>query len=99
MTSKDRLNPLTLVLGDHELVIRKRYEVLSILNDFLIAVWFTAGSVMFFYESTVTAGTWLFVLGSIELAIRPVIRLSRNVHLQRLPAARAGAPTAAPHDF
>ncbi|MBJ7291003.1 MAG: YrhK family protein [Williamsia sp.] len=66
------------------MVIRQRWEVVSIVNDILIAIWFIAGSVLFFGESTTTAGTWLFLVGSIELLIRPLIRLARRVHLQRL---------------
>ncbi|MDR7301449.1 YrhK family protein [Haloactinomyces albus] len=79
--------PLVLRIGHEELLIRRRYEVLSIGNDILIALWFTVGSALFFFESTTTAGTWLFLVGSIELAIRPVIRLSRRMHLQRLRPA------------
>ncbi|WP_243637005.1 YrhK family protein [Rhodococcus sp. Eu-32] len=52
-----------------------------------------AGSILFFGESTTTAGTWLFLGGSIELLIRPVIRLSRRVHLQRVRARTAPAET------
>ncbi|GAB3283342.1 YrhK family protein [Parasphingorhabdus pacifica] len=70
-------------MGPEELVIRRRYELLSITNDFLIALWFIVGSVLFFSPSTATFGTWLFLLGSIELAVRPIIRLARRLHLQR----------------
>ncbi|MEJ2890911.1 YrhK family protein [Actinomycetospora aeridis] len=41
---------------------------------------------------------WLFVVGRIELLIRPAIRLVRQVHLQRLPG-RHGTPTDLGHDF
>lgn len=71
-------------LGRDVVVISDRYEVVSILNDVLIAVFFIVGSVLFFQESTATAGTWLFLLGSIELLVRPVIRLVRRVHLRRV---------------
>ena len=76
--------PLLLRIGHEELVIRKRYEVLSIGNDLLIAIWFVLGSVLFFSESTTVAGTWLFLLGSIQLMIRPLIRLHRRIRLRRL---------------
>ncbi|KQU03099.1 hypothetical protein ASG56_20135 [Rhodococcus sp. Leaf7] len=79
-------NPITVTIGREELIIRQRWEVVSIINDILVAVWFIAGSVLFFHESTTTAGTWLFLIGSIELLIRPVIRLARRVHLTRLHA-------------
>ena len=75
---------LTIALGHDELVIRRRYEVLSILNDLLVALWFVVGSILFFFESTATLGTWFFLIGSLQLMLRPVIRLSRRVHLRRV---------------
>ena len=75
--------PLVLHIGHKELDVRQRYETLSIINDALIGVWFLIGSILFFFDSTVTAGTWLFVIGSAQLLIRPSIRLKRRLHLQR----------------
>lgn len=77
-------DPITLRIGHDELVVRRRYETLSIVNDVLVALWFIAGSLLFFSESTTTLGTWFFLVGSVELLVRPVIRLSRNLHVQRL---------------
>lgn len=65
-------------------MVRGRYETVSILNDVLVALWFIAGSILFFSPSTTTVGVWLFLAGSVELLIRPVIRLVRRTHLQRL---------------
>src|SRR5690625_7694183 len=42
-------DPLTLTFGHQQLIIRRRYEVLSILNDFFIALWFLVGRVLFFF--------------------------------------------------
>ncbi len=78
-----RTTPMVVHLGHEELVIRKRYEMLSIANDLLIGIWFLVGSFLFFSPSTTTAGTWLFVLGSVEMLIRPAIRFVRGLHLQR----------------
>ena len=64
-------------------MIRQRYEMASTINDILIALWFIVGSVLFFSTSTTIAGTWCFLFGSVELLIRPIIRLSRTVHLAR----------------
>lgn len=82
----------------HELIIRQRYEVLSIVNDILIAAWFLVGSFFFFSDSLIYAGTWLFVLGSVEMLIRPLIRLARRVHLQRFHPEVPGNADAG-HDF
>ncbi|MCI2423813.1 YrhK family protein [Saccharopolyspora sp. K220] len=83
MSDPAESGPWVLRIGREELLVRKRYEVISIVNDFLIALWFIGGSLLFFHPATVTTGTWLFLLGSCELAIRPVIRLSRHLHLRR----------------
>ncbi len=71
-----------------EVMLRQRYEFASIINDLLIAIWFIVGSVLFFSPSTTDAGTWLFLIGSVQLAIRPAIRLVRGVHLQRRGGSR-----------
>lgn len=38
----------------------------------------------FFSESTTEIGTWLFLIGSIQLLIRPFIRIIRSIHLKRI---------------
>ncbi|MET4002233.1 MULTISPECIES: YrhK family protein [Arthrobacter] len=75
--------PLILHLGHEELIIRQRYETISIVNDLLIGLWFLVGSILFFSPALTHMGTWLFVLGSIEMLIRPAIRFTRRVHLGR----------------
>lgn len=74
-------------IGHEELVIHRRYEFLSILNDVMMALWFLIGSIMFFYPSWVYAATWCFTIGSAQFLIRPMIRLSRSLHLKRVPAS------------
>jgi hypothetical protein len=81
--------------GHDELIIRQRYEVLSILNDILVGLWFVIGSFFFFSDALTYAGTWFFVAGSIELLIRPGIRLARRVHLQRYHPTAPGTADAA----
>jgi hypothetical protein len=90
--------PLALPLGRDELVIRQRYEVISIVNDILIGLLFLVGSVFFLTPELTHAGTWLFVLGSIDMLIRPVIRLSRRMHLGRYFPKLAAEP-ASGQDF
>lgn len=84
--------------GHDELIIRQRYEVVSIINDILIGIWFIVGSICFFSPSLTRTGTWFFLAGSIELLIRPTIRLIRRVHLERRQPDTPGTGDAA-HDF
>lgn len=83
-STTDREPPSALIpFGPDVVVIRNRYESLSIVNDVLLGVWFAVGSFLFFSEATSTAATILFALGSLQMLIRPVIRLSRRIHLRR----------------
>jgi hypothetical protein len=76
-------HPIELRIGHDELVVRQRYEVVGIINDILVASWFIAGSILFFSPAHTRLGTWFFLLGSLELMIRPAIRLTRQIHLSR----------------
>lgn len=78
-------NPITLTIGHEQLIIRRRYEVVSIINDFFIAIWFLVGSVLFLYPSLEKVAVWLFILGSFQFLIRPTIRLIAHIHIQRVP--------------
>lgn len=78
-------NPLTWDFGPEQLIINRRYEVASMLNDLMTGMWFVVGSIFFFYQSMQTPAIWLFLLGSIQLLIRPIIRIAKDVHLRRKP--------------
>ena len=80
-------NPLTLRFGREELIIRRRYEMLSIINDFFIAVWFLGGSILFLYPALEKAAIWLFIIGSFQFLVRPTIRLVSHMHVKRIPAS------------
>ncbi|PYF96844.1 YrhK-like protein [Georgenia satyanarayanai] len=85
MTDTSDDPPLRLPIGPHEyLTINNRYETMSIANDVLIAVFFVAGSIMFFFESLQTMARVMFLLGSIDFLLRPAIRLARRTHLERI---------------
>lgn len=62
-----------------------RYEKLYTLNDFLAALYFLVGSVLFFYESMQVPATWCFTLGSVHFLLRPTIKVAREFHLANLP--------------
>lgn len=86
-------------IGPEELVIRRRYETLSITNDLLAGILFVVGSVLFFSESTTYAATWMFLIGSVLFMLRPMIRFARRVHLQRWHADDPAATHETSMDF
>ncbi|RVV98847.1 hypothetical protein EKE94_08110 [Mesobaculum littorinae] len=59
-------------------------EIAYTIVDFGAALCFVVGSVMFFFETWQTPGTWLFLIGSILFAAKPTIRLWRESRLLAL---------------
>jgi len=78
----------------HEALTR-RYEITRTVIEFLAALAFVVGSVLFFYPALVYAGTWFFVVGSVFFAVRPTIRLLLELHLARLPLLEELEPASA----
>jgi len=74
--------PTQLAVDERRLQLQHRYEWLHIANDIVIALWFIIGSIFFFYAKLSYAGTWLFVLGSTQMMIGPVIRILHKIHLK-----------------
>lgn len=72
---------LDLGVGQDHIVIQRRYDALGAVNDLLIAIWFLIGSSFFLKESLTTDGTWLFILGSAQLLIKPLIKLISLIHV------------------
>ena len=87
---------VTVQLGNEEIVLRQRFELISIINEIGIAVFFTVGSVAFYFEELFNLGVTLFVIGSIELGIRPAIRFARRVQLRKITK---GMPHEVARDF
>ncbi|WP_039074588.1 MULTISPECIES: YrhK family protein [Bacillus] len=76
-------NDIKQELKRYEQFFKKRYKILYTVNDFIIGALFLVGSFFFFYEQFKSAGTWLFVIGSLLLLIRPTIRLIHDVHYHK----------------
>jgi len=69
---------------DHSELVRK-YELYRTIVEFLAALTFIVGSVLFFFPELVYAGTRLFLVGSFLFAVWPTIRLMLEPRLANLP--------------
>ncbi|PVB63798.1 YrhK family protein [Labrenzia sp. 011] len=76
---------------DHAELVR-RFELYRTLIEFMAALAFIVGSVFFFYERLIYAGTWLFLIGSVFFAVRPGIRLLLELRLANLPVPEEFRP-------
>lgn len=72
------------------------YELIHTGVDFTAALLFVAGSVLFFDEASKTAGTWLFLIGSVFFALRPSVHLAREIHYWRIGEVERLAERAEP---
>lgn len=61
-----------------------RFEIAYTVVDFSAALCFIVGSILFFYDATQVAATWLFLIGSVFFAAKPTLRLIREVKLYRM---------------
>lgn len=77
-------------LKKRRLVVHHRYEWLHIVNDFALAGWFLVGSILFFFASAQHLGTWLFVLGSAQMMMGPLIRVAHKLHMRHLKDDQLG---------
>lgn len=57
------------------------FELAYTVVDFLAAFCFILGSIFFFYDGLVTAGMWMFLVGSVLFAVKPTLRLIREIKL------------------
>lgn len=64
--------------------IHALFEIAYTAVDFTAALCFVVGSVMFFYADWQETGTWLFLVGSIAFAMKPTIRLARELRFLSL---------------
>lgn len=60
------------------------YEVCYTALDFAAASLFIVGSAFFFWKSTQYSATWMFVVGSICFAMKPTVRLMRELKYLRM---------------
>ncbi len=59
-------------------------EIIYTLVDFAAAGLFIVGSVLFFSPSAMTAALWCFLVGSVCFALKPTLRLVRQLGYLRL---------------
>lgn len=69
---------------EREVRLHHRYEWAHIANDALISAWFLVGSVFFLYPDLQKQGTWLFVIGSTQMFLGPVIRTFNKLQVKTI---------------
>ncbi|RXJ89020.1 hypothetical protein CRV01_10395 [Arcobacter sp. CECT 8983] len=81
MTFYKKEDELDLEIGNRYIIIQRRYEFIGAFNDLLIAIWFLIGSIFFLNDSLMESGTWLFIVGSAQFLIKPLIKVASLIHV------------------
>lgn len=75
---------IRITIGHEQIVIEHRYEVIGIINEIFIAAWFIVGSFFFFSNHLAYDGTWMFVIGSVQMLIKPIIKITKLIHINKM---------------
>ncbi|MFG6147683.1 YrhK family protein [Halobacillus sp. B23F22_1] len=67
-------NYLDLKAGRFRVFFRRRYKFISLFNDVLVGVFFITGSSLNFFSGTALYGNACYLLGSLFLGTRPVLK-------------------------
>jgi len=57
------------------------FELLHTISDFIAALSFLVGSVLFLWKETEPVAIWLFIGGSVFFCLKPTLKLVREVKL------------------
>lgn len=68
--------------GRFRIYFRKRYRLITTVNDLLIGFFFVVGSILNFFTALQTIGNSLYLCGSLLLASRPVLRIMHDTSLR-----------------
>src|SRR5699024_10610292 len=61
-------------IGSFGVFFNKKYHLVSTVNDLMLGIWIVVGSVFFLFHSTMMAGTILFILVSLQMLARPMLK-------------------------
>ncbi|WP_035187175.1 YrhK family protein [Alteribacter aurantiacus] len=78
----DKKDYLDIKAGRFRLYFRKRYQLITTVNDLLIGFFFVTGSILNFFSSVEIVGMILYLCGSLLLASRPVLRIMHDSELR-----------------
>lgn len=84
---------LNLQMGKFEVAFNKRYRFISLLNDLTLGLEFLIGSILFLFESTKMIGNIFFIVGSIQLLGRPIIKIMHAFYISRHPRQNGNEKT------
>lgn len=81
--SKDNEDFLYFHMGMYEVSFNKKYRIAALMIDLTLGLEYLIGSILFLSESTQTAGVIMFIIGSVQLLSRPLLKILHSFHFKR----------------
>ncbi|WP_110926560.1 YrhK family protein [Bacillus massiliglaciei] len=70
-------------IGKYEICMKRSYDMFYTLNNVLAGIWFLLGSLFFFVDSMQVERVCLYILGSVQLLIFPMINLCKGIWVKK----------------
>ena len=80
---KDNSTGLSIQGKSLELYFKQKYRFLQLAGDVLVGIFFVSGSIMNFFDATALYGSIAYLLGSLSLTIRPLLKIIRNTWIYK----------------
>ncbi|MBG9653933.1 YrhK family protein [Cytobacillus firmus] len=71
-------------IGSYKMVIEKRYQAISFVNDMLLGILYLIGSILFLTDVSQTVSISFFLAGSIMMIIRAGLNLLKDLHINKI---------------
>ncbi|RBP95942.1 YrhK-like protein [Cytobacillus firmus] len=75
-------------IGDYEMIIEKRYRVVSLINDLLLGVLYFIGSILFLTDVSQAVSISFFLAGSIMMIIRAGLNILKDLHVNKITGTK-----------
>ncbi|MBX9976321.1 YrhK family protein [Cytobacillus firmus] len=75
-------------IGDYEMIIEKRYRVVSFINDLLLGVLYFIGSILFLTDASQAVSISFFLAGSIMMIIRAGLNILKDLHINKITGTK-----------
>jgi hypothetical protein len=71
-------------VGKYKMIVEKRYNVLSWLNDFFLGVLYFIGSILYLTDVDQRIAISFFLAGSVLMIARSVLNILKDLHIRSI---------------
>jgi YrhK-like protein len=85
---KEQQEDVHIEIGAYEMIIEKRYRVVSFINDLLLGVLYFIGSILFLTDVSQAVSISFFLAGSIMMIIRAGLNILKDLHVKKITGTK-----------